>query len=325
MKVPSSTHRDEDGRTSTTSNAPNVDPTTLLAIAEKQRKKAKQAEKQAPHNGDDFPSKLGARLYSSGVDLLKEMTRKLDRNGDGMVEARAFSQHVHKLEIDADQSAIDAFWDELDDQHAGALEVRELKAALKALQERAAAREQQRELVHALAERYRQRAGLAESCAASAEMAEEAESKLAAMRETPSIQSKLGALLLKRCTKVSDLIAKWDEDGDGRLTRADFISHVRIYGLTEESASLDVLFDAFDREGTGLVDTNLLTRALRELQERAGRLNAEALAQAKSVCVLRRAFSTQHAALVQGMAKDEEECMRIGIGVAKKHAPSDRK
>lgn len=298
---------------STPGSNPEVHPAKLLAIAEKQRKKAKQVEKEAPRSGDDFPSKLGARLHSGGVDLLKEMARKLDRIGDGLVHASTFRQYIQKLEIDADRQAIDAFWEELDDRGVGALDVREVKAALKALQERAASAEQQRELVQALAERYRQRAGLAESCAASAEMAEEAESKLAAMRETPSVQGKLGALLLKRCAKVSDLVAKWDADGDGHLARAEFVAHVRVYGLKEESAALDALFNAFDRESTGLVDVNLLTKALRDLQERAGSLNSDALAQAKSVCVLRRAFTTQHAALVQGIAKDEEECARIGI------------
>lgn len=50
-------------------------------------------------------------------------------------------------------------------------------------------------------------------------------------------------------TSLLALLSKWDADGDGRVSRAEFHKAFPVLGLKADKATLDLIYDSMDYEG----------------------------------------------------------------------------
>ena len=74
--------------------------------------------------------------------------------------------------------------------------------------------------------------------------------------------------LSRSVTRIKEIFAAWDEDGDGLIDAAEFRRAVRALGLGDVSnRELDLLFREFDEDGSGQVSRFELDRKLRKVRE----------------------------------------------------------
>ena len=84
----------------------------------------------------NLASRLGDHLHKHGIKAA-ELAAKWDKNGTGEVSKPSFRGQVLALDLDAKPDEVDTLFDSLDDDKGGALDVGELKRALRKLQEQA--------------------------------------------------------------------------------------------------------------------------------------------------------------------------------------------
>ena len=290
----------------------SVSSESLHALAATQLATSVEFEAQI-RNDTDFESRLGDALHARGADLASLM-KEWDKNGDGVVRKMDFRLHCRKMILSAETSAIDAFFTKLDRDRSGTLDLREVKRALKTLQERAAEASTRASRALGMVRRYQERAQQAQHCAAACALAEQSEAKLLRLREAPGLEARLGALLLKRSAKMGDLVQKWDagaSKGDG-VCRRDFAMAIKSLGVQAESTEVDALFTKLDVNSTGHLDVLELKRTLKSMHDAAANADGEALRTAKFVSELRKAFKASHAALIKAIAEDDLEAARYG-------------
>ena len=61
----------------------------------------------------------------------------------------------------------------------------------------------------------------------------------------------LAAALRKGSARVLDLFRQWDTDGDGEVSKAEFLKAMPALGLAVEKADIEKLFDSWDADGGG--------------------------------------------------------------------------
>jgi len=265
----------------------------------------------AKRTSNDFEARLGEALFSRSIDL-KELMTSWDKNGDGLVRKMEFRLHVRKVLYcgSSESSLIDSLFTELDKDKSGTLELKEVKAALALLKERAAAIAARVLKAQGMVDRCKERAEQAQSCVATAVMAEQGEAKLARLRDGAAIDARLGALLVKRNIKIGDAAKKWDAKGDGTVSRKEFGSAIKALGLQAEPEEIDELFCRFDTGGEGTLDVAELMVALKTLQDAAANNEHEVAKAAKFCVVLRKSARVAHAGLLKVLKEDEVEAKK---------------
>jgi len=83
------------------------------------------------------------------------------------------------------------------------------------------------------------------------------------LEEDASVVEQLKAALDKNQTKVLDLFREWDADGDGNVSRKEFIKAMPILGLDAPKEAINAVFDEFDPDGSGSVSYHELKKMLR--------------------------------------------------------------
>lgn len=81
-----------------------------------------------------------------------------------------------------------------------------------------------------------------------------------------SLPTKLGSVLLQHRARALDLFRSMDVDGDGTLSRSEFVRGVRALGLvgpTDPEDEIEELFAQFDVDGNGMLDYEELSRLLK--------------------------------------------------------------
>lgn len=97
----------------------------------------------------------------------------------------------------------------------------------------------------------------------------EEEQLVAFRRQNGSPASRLGELLKEKGVKVSDLKAKWDKDGNGKLDRTEFDKNIRELGFAASDGELAELFVALDHDNSRSLASKELIAALKKLQSDA--------------------------------------------------------
>jgi Ca2+-binding EF-hand superfamily protein len=203
----------------------------------------------------------------------RSQIREWDPNGDGTITKQEFRLNVRKLfpkDTPPKVQDIDALFQSLDDDGSGSLDVAELKAALKKLQDTAASSKAGASLAQERAGELRARAAELRNGVLAATIASERALEELQQLQRGTLRTKLGELLVAKGVKMGDIVAKWDRSGDGEIDKAEFRREVIGLGVENERASeIDALFDELDGDGGGTLDLNEVKASLRKLQEGA--------------------------------------------------------
>ena len=217
-----------------------------------------------------------------------------------------FRKLMRKLLVNPDAKAVDDLFAELDSDHGGSLDAAEVQAAMRKLP--ALAKEADADL-RVAADRMvtlTSRLAHAQSVLEATAAAEAAHARLGELRDTKSLNARVGALLAARNIKVADVVNTWIAT-KGEVSKAQFKKNLRALGLDDASLSESgALFDELDADCGGTLDLEELKAALIKLQEAARAAEREILQLAKSSAELSRSAKAAQAEHFQRRKRDEE-------------------
>ena len=78
------------------------------------------------------------------------------------------------------------------------------------------------------------------------------------------MREQVRAALQKHLQRVITLFHSWDENGDGKVSKAEFRKALRALGFEGVDTELDALFDEFDADGGGSIEYQELNAMLRQ-------------------------------------------------------------
>jgi len=93
------------------------------------------------------------------------------------------------------------------------------------------------------------------------EVAEERLGRTAA--RVKSIPAQLQAMLAANWTRVNDLFRQFDTNGDGAISKKEFLTGMKTLGLEADMDDVSELFRAFDEDDSGAIDFEELNKLLR--------------------------------------------------------------
>ena len=274
---------------------------------------------------DTLEAKLGRLLVQKGVKV-EELIVEWDRNNDGQINKLEFRVNVRKLglsEAMATTQQIDSIFDGFDADRGGQLELSEIKAGLKRLQnqvsavrERAASVGERAEVLRKLAQLYQDAIGETENYNIERHNYEQ---MVLNGTSTPSMQ--LGFLLKTRTVKVGDVVAKWDKDGDGSIDRSEYIKQLSALGFKASAEDMSAVFDTMDGDGSGELDLDEVMASMKRLISEAIAAKSFEDQQEKVAARAKRkaqaAQRTAQLALHEDMENDEiETATRLHLPVA---------
>ena len=265
--------------------------TELKLTAERMREEADECDAV---QFDTTRSKLGMLLFEKGAKI-DEIMLEWDRNRDGEISLQEFRLNVRKLgltEKEAPTKEIDSIYHSIDLDGSGTLDMKEVKVALKKLQEEHATVDQREEQQRVRASSKRRLAESFSNAVAATIDFEEASKVLAKMRDDQDMGAKLGELIKRRNIKVSELVGTWDEDGSGYIDRKEFRVHVRLVGLDATDKDLDQIFDQLDSDGSEALDPKELPVAFRRLLSASAQHKNNCAEEAKRVAKKKKEAET---------------------------------
>lgn len=130
----------------------------------------------------------------------------------------------------------------------------ELKTALKKLQADFINAGQAQAEGKAKAQALRNVASLYQVAAEATREYEEAEVNLTKMKAAPTVEKRIGDVLIARNVKIGEVVSQWDKDGDGSVDQKEFCARVKELGVKAETWELDGLFAKLDESGDGSLD-----------------------------------------------------------------------
>ena len=221
----------------------------------------------AGHN--TLQMRLGEALFKSGTkvtELVKTWATNSKGVATGEVSRMDFRKHVRKVVDWPNVKQVDAYFNEIDTNKGGTLDQKELEKAIKKLQDKAQHVAVATQEVERKCDFIRSRIATAQEVISHTERAEDAMRRLEQIQSNKAPAAKLGAELLKRGTKISDLLKSW-ESANGEVDVVAFRNNVRDYGVNDTDEALDDLFHTLDADGGGTLDIDELKGALGGLRE----------------------------------------------------------
>ena len=217
-----------------------------------------------------------------------------------------FRQHVRKLLEKVDivvpitAKQIDALFERLDQDKGGALEINEVKDALKSLQNAAAAAAKDSGGIREKIERILVREALGKEALTATREMEEANAEMERLLSNKTVPAKLGVQMLVKRMKVADVIQKWDPNNEGKLDKTSFRQQVKGLGVDAEGREIEEYYDTLNTEGdkslsmtiiretlkTIIDDATARDQSLREIKKNLGEL-------AKSARAAQQAYKKQ--------------------------------
>ena len=195
---------------------------SIRKVANELFEKALDLETKAIRGRKPLTVQMGEALQKRKV-VVADLMREWDPNGDGEISPMEFRQNVRKLlptELHAGLviSEVDALFNDLDLDKSGALDVGEIKIALKRLQNEAALASVDKANMLLEVEALRKQAKEYESLASLTGELEGAK-KAIEKANSKSVGVQIGAIAVKKGLKPSDIVKQWDVNGDGRLDK----------------------------------------------------------------------------------------------------------
>ena len=199
---------------------------------------------------------------SRAAGQVADLLSMWDTDGDNMIDVDEFRKAVLALGFEAQDEEVDAIFEELDGNHSGTLELRELKQKLF---ERGPATIPGRKpappaKVHDLRPMEWQE-GLN-----AAKKVQEDLNKAERAKDAAGISKQLRVALARSSARLLDLFRAWDDNHDGLISKKEFRQAVVALGYDVPKVEVDALFDSFDKDGNGTIDYRELGRALRRNQ-----------------------------------------------------------
>ena len=217
---------------------------------------------------------LGEVLSARNVKLA-QMVKQLAKNGEDPISKMEFRQRVRKLLPKVDTIKIDALFVEWDKDGGGSLDVDELKDALRQCCESAAKYAELSANARSKITRLQERMAQAREAAAAMAAVENANAEIERISSSvnTSIEFRLGTLLLQKASslKMSDIVRKWDANGDGKIDPDEFRLNVKKLGLVAPNFEIDRLFRDLDVDNGGDLDEDEVKQGFRDLMESASR------------------------------------------------------
>ena len=172
---------------------------------------------------DTFERRLGAALVEKLKDeklnkaTLTKMIREWDRNGDGELDKIEFRQAVRKtllLDRPSSNAEIDGLFQDFDSDNSGKLDLNELKPALQALKDAAAAGAAHEDSLREAAESLRSRAAnLIEAAETMNAVERDMQSLAKANTSALPVADRLGYILINRKISVYQACRNWEGIG----------------------------------------------------------------------------------------------------------------
>jgi Ca2+-binding EF-hand superfamily protein len=255
---------------------------------------------------------LGEVLSARNVKLA-QMVKQLAKHGEDPISKMEFRQRVRKLLPKVDTIKIDALFVEWDKDGGGSLDVDELKDALRQCCESAAKYAELSANARSKITRLQERTTQAREAAAAMAAVENANveiERISAMVNT-STEFRLGTLLLQKASslKMSDIVRKWDANGDGKIDPDEFRLNVKKLGLVAHNFEIDRLFRDLDVDNGGDLDEDEVKQGFRDLMESASREAARQKELRKTLSALVSSASALQAELRK--RNQEEEAAAI--------------
>jgi Ca2+-binding EF-hand superfamily protein len=91
-----------------------------------------------------------------------------------------------------------------------------------------------------------------------------------------SLAIRMGAIIIEKKFKPKELVNDWDKKMKGFVSKIDFRMGVRSLGFTANNTVVDALFNEYDDDGGGTLDTAELRGALKRMQMAASKISLEA-------------------------------------------------
>ena len=150
-----------------------------------------------------------------------------------------------------------------------ALDVPEIKSALKKLKAAAAHTQANASMARAHGAALRVKADkIRKGVKAITLEAEAVATAIKAIRKG-TMASRLGEFMFKHGIKPHELAAKWDSSGNGEIDKSEFRERVLGLGLEGSAAEVDGLFESLDGDGGGSLDVAEVKKAFKQLQDQA--------------------------------------------------------
>jgi len=218
-----------------------VEPATPQLVVEKAEAERLEAERleelrQAPWKGVDSNRLRGALrdFLADSSKRVMDLFHEWDGDNSGEIDVLEFRQAVLALGFEADATAIDAVFAELDVDGTGSIEYEELNRLLKVSAETLQARKAARDR----AARQAKAASF---------------TTLQLVQGGPSVVEQILELLASKAARVSDLFKLWDLDGNGYIDRDEFHRAFSALGYAAPQVDIDAVFDQMDDDGSGSI------------------------------------------------------------------------
>ena len=285
-------------------------------------------EAQAAEVRNTFELKLGGAILEKlgAVGRVEDMVRDWDKNGDEEISKIEFRQCVtgtdkKSLGMKVENAVIDAYFEVLDADGGGTLELAEMKSALKLLQKRSHAADREKAKILENAEALRANAARLNKVAAVTLESETADARVKEIEDNQSVEAKLGAALQKRNMKVGEVVQKWDKDGDASISKAEFRKNVEEMGIKATNSKvkneIENLFDSIDTDRGGELDIEEIKTLFKRLLESAIAAQAELKELYRTRDKLRKAAAKQHSQVAAQREREKKEAEEAAIAAAK--------
>lgn len=307
------------------------------AVAEDEHATALDAQATKSEDGENFERKLGGALaeheqaraaMAGSKQALADLIRSWDKNGDGEISTIEFRQAVrNQLGVRATNDEIDELFKSFDADGSGKLDLKELRPALKALQDAAVAGRAEAASRRSMAEECRARAQQLRAAAESMSALERDERAIAAAHAAAqSVASQLAGLMVRRNLKVDDVLRGWPGvasiPGEPmKVTRPNFLKglkDLKVHASEKEAEAW--FFEALQEGGFAApgskVPQLLLKGVLLDCLSEHERRRDELAATEKSLAAHRKAAKEQQSTIEKMQAAAREQMRKSETAAA---------
>jgi Ca2+-binding EF-hand superfamily protein len=302
----------------------------LAQLVEQQQARAEEAMKEASEISSLHASvgEAFGQMIDDGKKA-KAIFDEMDKNHDGHISKMEFRQALRGLGLmnkEYGAHEVDALFEELDKDHGGDLDLQEVTGALKLLRAESVKQNERKAKSKVTAEKWQARAEHTKSMAAVVVTWEQAQVKLATLKETPSTASRFGALLMKKNLKPADVFTKWDLNGDGSIDRDEFKKDISGLGFESTDEEAGELFEQWDKDGDGTISYEEMRIGIKSMHEAQVNAVAEVKQLTKQLTQLEKEARAAQMEVQEAMnAEDRERAAEEEAAKAAAEAEAARK
>ena len=196
-------------------------------------------------------TKLRTALSVNAIRIM-DLFAEWDTNGDNSVTKAEFRKAMAELGFNESRPHIDAVFDSFDADHSGTITYKELLRGLRRNEDLPMANPSTRD-------DSPERGGRKTRKFSMAVRIEDSDQSPEAV-----LQRSLRDALMANSARVIDLFHEWDEDGNGMVSKDEFLRALPLLGLQVKAKDAETLFRSFDPDGSGSIELRELQSALRE-------------------------------------------------------------